>query len=271
MGKGPWRNFPLKGNEAGVSSHLMNPADLIPTMLLLLLGAALGGGAVMVGLILIWRRWESQWMRTESPPERFNPVSPLRAFWRRPACWLAIRSRNLAAVQAALGLREARSCSWSEGLSDEGQLFVSPPCQGWILVFGAGLPDPAEDVDDCFRFLMGLSRRIGQVQLFKADAVLHHHAWARLEAGRVVRAYAWAGKTLWNQGAKTAAEIELGLKCFAYDEAVPPAAWGANEIVAANAEKVARLASRWSINPTAIDARFMEASRGIAGRPAKWI
>jgi len=249
----------------------MNPADFIPTLLLLLLATALGGGAAMVGLIAIWRHPEARRRSADSKEEGFYPVSPLRAFWRRPACWLAIRSRNLAAVQAALGLSDARSCSWSEGLSGGGQLFVAPPCQGWILVFGAGLPDPGEDVDECFRFLMELSRRIGHVQLFKADAMLHHHAWARVEGGRVVRAYAWAEKTLWNQGAKTSAEIDLGLKCFAYDETVSPAAWGMNEIMAANAEKVSRLASRWSLNPSAIDARFMEASRGVAGWPAKWV
>jgi hypothetical protein len=249
----------------------MNPADLIPALLLLLLAAALVGGAMMVGLIAKWRQAEAKSLDLDAPLNGFAPVSPLRAFWRRPACWLAIRSRNLSAGQAALGLREARLCSWSEGLSESGQLFISPPCEGWILVFGAGLPDPAEDVDASFRFLLELSRRLGHVQFFKADAVLHHHAWVRVEAGSVVRAYAWAGKTLWNQGAKTPAEIELGLKCFAYAETISPAAWGLSEIMATNAEKVSRLASRWSLNPSAIDARFLEVSRGVAGWPGKRI
>ena len=192
-------------------------------------------------------------------------VSPLRAFWRRPACWLAIRGHNLAAVQAALGLSDAQPCSWSEGLSGGRQFFISPPFNGWMLVFGAGLPDPAEDIDDCFRFLMDLSRRVGQVQMFKADESLQHHAWACIQAGRVVRAYAWAGKTLWHQGMKTAAEIDLELNCFGYGESSSATVWGANELLAANVEKVPQLASRWSVNPSAIDPRFLEASRGVAG------
>lgn len=248
--------------------------DLIPVLLLLLIGLAFGAVAAMSGFIIYLRRGEGHRLvageaREGLSREPYFVVSPLRAFWRRPACWLAIRGRNLAAVQAALELDDAQPCSWSEGLSGSRQLFISPPINGWILVFGAGLPDPAEDVDVCFRFLMELSRRVGQVQMFKADEALQHHAWACVQAGRVVRAYAWAGRTVWNQGAKSAAEVELGLKCFAYDEMPAASSWGLNDLVAANVEKVPLLASRWSVNPSAIDARFMEASRGVAGWPAK--
>jgi hypothetical protein len=124
-------------------------------------------------------------------------------------------------------------------------------------------------VDACFRFLTELSRRVGHVQLFKADATLMHHAWARLEAGRVVRAYAWAGGTLWNQGMKTPAESELGLKCFGYGEGPRPADWSFNELISSNVEKVPLLAARWSLNPAEIDARLVERSRGVTGWPAR--
>lgn len=248
--------------------------ELMPIVLLLLIGVAFGLIAAMTLLVLCLRRRELGPIEPaetgeELRREGFFVVSPLRAFWRRPGCWLAIRGRNLGLVQEALGLSEVRSCTWSEGLSSERQLFIAPPCQGWILVFGAGLPDPAEDVDECFRFLLALSRRVGLVQMFKADEALQHHAWAWVQAGRVVRAYGWAGRTLWNQGARTAAENNLGMKCFSYTDEPAGVVWGANDLVAANVDKVPLLASRWSINPSAIDARFMEASRGVAGRPAR--
>jgi hypothetical protein len=254
--------------------HMAN-GDLIALLLLLLLASALGAGATMLALVFFLKRREvgspnAPLLAEDFLPEGFFTVSPLRAFWRRPACWLAVRSRNLGAVQAALELDNPKPCSWSEGLSSDRQLFISPPLQGWILVVGAGLPDPSDDVDECFRFLMELSRRIGHVQLFKADPTLHHHAWARVEAGRVVRAYAWAGRTVWNQGAKSAAERELGLKCFGYGETFCSAVWDENGLMATNVEKVQFLAASWSLNPAAIDARFVERSRGIAGRPAKW-
>ena len=249
-------------------------SDLIPVVLLLLLAGFLGAGAAMLAFVYFLKRRQDSAVNIplaeEFLPEGFLTVSPLRAFWRRPACWLAIRSRNLAAVQEALELDNAKPCSWSEGLSSDRQLFISPPLQGWIIVVGAGLPDPSDDVDECFRFLMEMSRRLGHVQLFKADPTLHHHAWARVEAGRVIRAYAWAGRTVWNQGMKTSVERELGLKCLGYGESFSASAWGANELMEANVEKVQFLAGRWSLNPATIDARFVERSRGIAGKPARW-
>jgi hypothetical protein len=120
-------------------------------------------------------------------------------------------------------------------------------------------------VDATFRFLTALSRKLGHVQFFTANRVLGHHAWARLEAGRVVRAYAWAGKTLWNQGIKTRAELELSLKCFRYFETPDRPSYGQPDVIAMNTEKVPLLAARWSLDPAAIDERLFEQSRGIAG------
>ena len=46
------------------------------------------------------------------------------------------------------------------------RLFIAPRINGWILVFGSDLPDPSDDVDQCFHFVTGLSRKLGHVQLF---------------------------------------------------------------------------------------------------------
>lgn len=247
----------------------MSTGDLIPMLLLVLFAAAFGVGVMMYFLMRrLLRRGSGRADLAESVTARAEPnfaVSPLRAFCRRPDCWLAIRTRNMLAVQAALRLDKARSCSWSEGLGREQELFVSPPLHGWILVVGAGLPDPSDDVDKCYRFLMELSRQLGHVQLFKADPTLHHHAWARLEGGRVVRAYAWANGVIWNQGEMTKSEWSLDLRCLNYGDAPPVVAWGVNDRMAANVEKVPLLAARWSLNPAELDARLVERSRGVIG------
>jgi hypothetical protein len=91
-----------------------------------------------------------------------------------------------------------------------------------------------------------------------------------LESGIVLRAYAWAEKTLWNQGTKTPAENDLGIHCYAYDESASGATWELDDVVANNSEKVQLLAARWSLNPSTIDGRFLERSRGVTGRPARW-
>jgi len=185
--------------------------------------------------------------------------------------WLAIRGENPQKVQAALNLHNPTTCTWEEGLAEarDRKLFISPPINGWILVVGAGLPDPGEDVDVCFRFLSHLSRKLGQVQFFNANRVLQHHTWARLNAGHVLRAYAWAGQTVWNQGRFTLLEADLGMRCFDYGEHAPAADFGQTDHAAANTEKVMVLAARWSVDPAAIDQRRLRHGHGIAGDLSK--
>jgi len=234
-----------------------------------LLFLALGGVAAMT---LLARRWVQQ------PRCAFEPIqdsdfpdqsSPGLHRTARPGCWLAIRTRNRSAVQAALGLRNPRPCLWSEGLSGERNLFIAPQVNGWTLVFGAGLPDPGDDVDAAFRFLRGLSRKLGHVQFFQADPLLQHHAWVLTESGRVVRAYAWAGATIWNQGVKTTAEISLGVKCFGYGETPVASDWTVADFLVANVEKVPLLARRWSLDPSEIDLRTLASAHGIAGQRSR--
>jgi hypothetical protein len=246
----------------------VNEWNLIPILLLILLGVALGSGGIIVSLVLYSRSrrgfFEPQFSATKlHPTPNFVPQHII--FQHRPPAWLAVRSRNLHAVQSALALNNPKPCTWIEGITREQKLFIAPPLNGWILIVGQGLPDPAEDVDACFRFLHGLSRKLGHVQFFTANRVLGHHAWARFEAGRVTRAYTWAGKTLWNQGIKTRAELELGLKCFHYLELPDRPAYGQPDVIAMNTEKVPLLAARWSLDPATIDERLFEHAHGVAG------
>ena len=250
----------------------MNTADLMPLLLLLLLGMALGTGVVLVVLV-------SRWVRRQRALRELWPAEPIRrrltyatsraGYLRRPACWLAIKSRNLLTVQSALGLHNPKPCSWTEGLAGEQKLFIAPPVNGWILVIGSGLTDPSEDVDACFRFVVDLRRKLGQVQFFSASRILNHHAWVKAEAGRVLRAYAWAGKTLWNQGPLTGAEKQLNLVCFDYAQSADRPSFGQPDVLAANTDKLPLLAARWSLDPAGIDERFLEQEHGIAGEPSR--
>ncbi len=237
-------------------------------LMLIPLGVVLGiGGFVLYG---VWRhRLFDGYFSDDDPGDAIRVLEAARlgtepAVFERPARWLAVKSRNAAAVQAALDLRQPAPCSWEECLAETGagKLFVSQPILGWVLVAGPGLPDPAEDVDVCYRFLRALSRKLGNVQFYSVNRALNHHAWALLEGGVVYRAYAWAGRTLWNEGFVTAAEKELGMVCFDYgcESAVP--AYG--ETAAGNAEKLNRLAGRWSLDPGSIPASVWR-GQGIVG------
>ena len=185
-----------------------------------------------------------------------------------PHRWLAIKARNWIAVQEVLGLHNPKPCSWAEGLvsREEKALILSPPIRGWILVMGNGLPDPADDVDRCFHFLVRLSRKLGEVQYFSVNRAVDHHAYARLDRGRVIRAYAWAGETVWNQGPMTMMEGKLKMCCLDYGEAPPDLTFSPHDQrETSNLEKIPQLAAKWSLDPFAVDDRMGRLPDGIAG------
>lgn len=205
--------------------------------------------------------------RGPEPVVEGDPARP-RNFQDPPARWVAVRSTKTEEVQAALNLANPIPCPLVDGLTSaaELELFVSPPIRGWILVTGSEVPSPADDVDACFLWLRELSRQLGEVQYFSADRALGHHAWARLLSGEVFRAYAWVDETVWTQGELTRAEMDLGMRCPGYGEPGSEPGHLRDDACAANVEKVAALAARWSIDPASIDLGRHWPRPGIAGQ-----
>ncbi|MBI1842013.1 MAG: hypothetical protein HYR88_14330 [Verrucomicrobia bacterium] len=245
------------------------PNDLTPFLLILGFFFVVGIGGLFVALVirgspqargvrnilgerLLWRPESSSWEPLFDAPFR----------------WLAIRGSNPATIQAALGLRNPKPCSWEEGMhwALDHRLFISPSVNGWILVMGSDLPDPADDPDRSYHFLTRMSRELGEVQFFSMNRMFSHHAWVMLERGRVRRAYAHAGETLWNEGEAT--EAEKGLRIITYDYCQAPAKSFFSHIdpLGAATEKVAALAARWSVDPTTVDFRRLRGHHGISGR-----
>jgi len=250
----------------------MNPSDAFALTMLAVTGLVVVGGvgmAVLVRRLSRRERFKNETLKLSEGLADDDGASFLPPQTRRPSAWLAIRSRDMVAVQIALGLRNARPCSWAEGLVSPRKLFIAPPVNGWTLVFGSGLPDPGEDVDATFRFLRELSRKLGHVQFFQAEPLLQHHGWVMAEFGRIVRAYAWAGATVWNQGVKTSAETALGVKCFGYGEIPTTDEWTVAEFIVANVDKVPQIARRWSLDPAEIDLRTLAKAQGIAGQHSR--
>jgi hypothetical protein len=248
----------------------VNLVDLIPVVLLLLVALATGGSFAFVYAIRRGRRAHPGVERAIVLPHSSICFEKSGSnFLSRPTSWLAVKGRNLRAVQTALGLQKTEPCSWIEGLAGEKQFFIAPPVDGWILVFGTGLPDPSDDVDQCFHFVSRLSRAVGHVQFFVANRALQHHAWVRAQEGHVKRAYAWAGKTLWKQGERTSAERELHVRCFDYSEAGVSGIFENADAISTNVDRVPALAARWSLDPASIDQRILDQACGIAGEPSR--
>jgi hypothetical protein len=233
-------------------------------MLLALHMLALGTGMIIfVGMIVLQRR-----ARAMQADGGSFPLGTESA--HRPVLWLALRSSNSIAVQAALGIGQPRPCPWTEGITGKHEFFVSLPVNGWIIVTGSGLPHPGQDVDDCFHFLLRLSRELGHIQFFMVDPVLHHHAWVRVEYGIVTRAYAWVNETVWNQGPKSLAEIELNVESPGYGENPGTDDGTMEKSAAANAKKVPALAARWSLDPAATDGNWQVPAAGIVGKSLRF-
>ena len=239
----------------------LSPTDYDSLVLLAMNGLALGVGVII--LSWVWALHRRARRLAEAARHVHPPIPVVPRFPQRPLAWLAVRSATPEAVQAALGLSRFAPCPWTEGISGSHEFFISPPVHGWVIVTGLGLPNPTHDVDATFLFLLALSRKLGHVEFFYADRVLHHHGWARLDEGCVTRAYAWTGETVWNQGGQTLSEIELGMKCSGYGE--PAAAF---TDTAENFEKVPLLAARWSLDPAEVRAQFLQQAIGIAGESA---
>lgn len=195
--------------------------------------------------------------RVRRQNRQLDPLVPLTTARRRPvpfpmpSRWIAIRSHNTTQVRELLGVADQPLISWSDALAHcrSRDMFVSQPVDGWTLVIGAAVPDPAQDVDAAYRFLTRVSSALGELHFYSADRVLNFHTWARLDDGRVTRAYGWAGETLWNEGRMTLEEKLLGLRCRAYAEEPEPMHYGDIPPELHNTERVILLARRWSIDP----------------------
>ncbi|HMJ91605.1 MAG TPA: hypothetical protein VK530_17415, partial [Candidatus Acidoferrum sp.] len=217
--------------------------------------------------LLVHRLIQRELRKRQSTP---TPIQTHRhstsSLFEPPARWLAVRTQNPRLVQNALGVQHPRACAWSDALSTpfEPRLFISPPVRGWVLVMGCDLPDPTDDVDKCFLFLTHLSQKLGEVQLFTRNRVVCHHGWVRCNAGKVLRAYVWAGETLWNQGPATEVERDLKLRCLGYAEDSDVLGLAGHELLSLNTERVVRIAGAWSLDPTNVEADALDA-KGIAG------
>ncbi len=178
--------------------------------------------------------------------------------------WLAVRSRDTAAVVEALGVIGAESSNWNSGIGTvyddklgEHHVFISPPVNGWTFVVGLSLPYPAGRgfADKSTPFLLDLGRRFVEVQYFFTYPLIDYFAWARVINGRLVRQFAVGDEgVIVSKGKTSPEERALGLKLFELRGVKGRKGDAGGELILHPTEEhVLRLAHRWSIDPTGID------------------
>ena len=253
-----------------VEGSPFNLGELAPILLIAGFLGLVCLGALMIGFI--YRAARANLKGPASVGLEMGGWRPDRPAWEplfdAPFRWLAIRGNDSHRIQSALQLRNPRPCSWEEGLHRalEHKLFISPPVNGWILVMGADLPDPADDPDETFHFISRLSKQLGEVQFFSTNRLFSHHSWVIADQGVVRRGYAWAGQTVWNQGVPTQAELSLRMTTYDYCQSPQRGFLSYSDPLGATTEKVTALAARWSVDPTTVDFRRLRGSRGISGK-----
>jgi hypothetical protein len=167
--------------------------------------------------------------------------------------WLAVREGEEAAVCAALGLRDLGTASWRDGIDlaylTDDRLVLTPPLPGasdarWLLVTGRWLLRAVLAVD-----VAELSATLGtEVQFFATYRVSELHRWQRAVDGVLMRAFEYVGETgeitEW-RGEPDDAEAAIGLPAVLDDEVD----------ILVSEEDVMRLASAWSVDPSALNGR----------------
>jgi hypothetical protein len=140
--------------------------------------------------------------------------------------WLAISATAPQVVADAIGLIDARTSTWKEGIErsyEQGydreqrqfrewqEIFVSPPVLSWILAVGGIGALPNACLPEWLPWLRNLSALLGHVQSFGTHRVSSAAYWAKARDGRIIRACGYMdGRTLVNEGDLTPEEIALG-------------------------------------------------------------
>ncbi len=209
-----------------------------------------------------------------------DPDTP-KPFGYRMA-WLAIRSRDTAAVVEELGLVAGEPCNWNSGIGaiydprlGQNRIFVSPPVNGWTFVAGLALPHPAGRVviDKATPLLVRLGGRFIEVQYYFAYPPLDLFAWARMIDGRLARAFAIGDDgIIWSKGKPMREEKTLGLRLFELRGVRGRRGDAGGEMILHPTEDhVMRLAKIWSVAPTELDEKSANPALGvIAFAPADW-
>src|SRR2546426_10222679 len=144
---------------------------MMPMLLLLLFSLALiTGTALVVFVVRLARHNRLAQTMDLSNSASFFPLAN-SYYQRRPACWLAVKSHNLLAVQSALGLHNPKPCSWMEGLAGAEKTFIPPPVGGRVLGVCAGLAGPRGDVGARLPWLAGPGRELGHGQVFHRQRI----------------------------------------------------------------------------------------------------
>jgi hypothetical protein len=190
--------------------------------------------------------------------------------------WLAVQHATPQDVADALGLDHRLATDWASGTEAAYRhgVFVARPHPQWTIAHSRIHLPPDLDASspDFPQWLLSLSAKLGDLQFFATDRIGDYHAWARVDANRLTRAYCYIGErgeVPLHLGERTDIEVELGvgerwLEDGWQDWQEPE--WDAWFAAMPNESHVMRIAQQWGICPLEIPEESVT-TPGIYGLP----
>ncbi len=242
----------------------------------LIIGAFVVTTVAIAALVLAPRMFTPRVVFDKTP-------DPPAAFGYRMA-WLAIRSTDTAHIAEVLQIEPIERANWRTGIGTvyderlgEGKVYLTPPVNGWTFVVGLSLPQPLGRgfVDKCTTMLLDLAGSFPEAQYFLSYPPIDFFGWARVQDGKLVRAYAIGDEgIIWNKGKPTREERGLGVRLGEVrgvrnrkgDAGTPLPVYPTEH-------HVMHLASCWSLDPTTLAAGKADADSGIGyvcATPGAW-
>ena len=173
------------------------------------------------------------------PPLDDTPDGPVPFGYKMG--WLAAKCGDPHRLMEVLGLRDPKPANWTTGLARagyQGQVFVSPVLDGYVLAVGLwaedleGIPGSTERLVDTF----------SEVQFFGTHRISDYHYWTKYVNGKAARNYIYQNSgVVWDEGELTLEELALGFERF--PRTGRESSWFPGE------EDVLDIAAAWGVDP----------------------
>lgn len=202
----------------------------------------------------------------EQELEMKDPTKPINFGYKW--VWVAVKTENTERLLEVLKLDGVKQANWVEGTLQacNGDVFVLPPIEGWILISGLGLPNPSsKDGVVASKLLIDkLSEAFNEAQLFGNHRVSGTAFWMKSVNGQTVRLYCIADGNNYIEGELTDVEKKWDLIDTNSPEAQNEEYW--DKMVYPDAEHVLEVAKNWSINPMELEGKENVGAFGYIGR-----
>ncbi len=171
--------------------------------------------------------------------------------------WFAIETEDAKSVIDTMGIKKAKRIGWKKGLNRayEGDVFITPPIDGWVLVVGIDidLPKSSDKKDSIVKLLNKLSLKFGEAQLLGSHRISTTMIWMLSKFGDLQRLYKVEdGENKINFGKPT--EVEKQWDFIQKSEQIEKNGGEYPEDVEIpDEDTVLEIAGAWSVNPMEIE------------------